>query len=251
MSGTFLDARRSFWHDAAMGRPLRNAAGGVIYHALNRANGRLRIFDNDGDYAAFETVLAAAVERSGVRLLAWCLMPNHWHLLAWPHRDGQLSDFMRWLTLTHTQRWHAHRHDAGSGHVYQGRFKSFPVQEDRHFLIVARYIERNALRAGLVKRAEHWRWSSLWAWTRGSAGERALLSPWPVRRSPDWLNWVNQPQTPAEEQAIQTSIKRGRPFGEDAWQRRTADELGLGTTLAPRGRPPIPPKPEISTVNVF
>ncbi len=124
----------------------------MIYHALNRANARLAIFDCDEDYAAFERVLAQAVTRFDMRLLAYCLMPNHFHLLVWPRDDGDLSTFMRWLTMTHTQRWHAFHRTVGSGHLYQGRFKSFPVESDDHFLTVCRYVERNALRANLIER---------------------------------------------------------------------------------------------------
>ena len=111
-----------------MGRPLRSTSADVVYHVLNRANARTMLFDDDGDYAAFERVLAQACERVSMRLLAYCVMPNHWHLVVWPRRDGDLSRFMNWLTLTHTQRWHQHRHTVGDGHVYQGRFKSFPVE---------------------------------------------------------------------------------------------------------------------------
>ncbi len=132
-----------------MGRPHRAAEGGYVYHLLNRANARMTIFEDSGDYEAFEEVLREAVARSKIRLLAYCLMPNHWHLVVWPKKDGELSQFAGWLTLTHTQRWHAHRGSTGSGHVYQGRFKSFPIQEDEHFYMVARYVERNALRANL------------------------------------------------------------------------------------------------------
>src|SRR4249920_3737271 len=128
-----------------MARPLRAAEGGLIYHTLNRANARLAILATDNDYAAFERVLTEAVARHDMRLLAYCLMPNHVHLLLWPRDDGDLSRFMRWLTMTHTQRWHAHRHSAGAGHVYQGRFKSFPVQGDGHLVTACRYVERNAL----------------------------------------------------------------------------------------------------------
>ena len=133
-----------------MGRPKRAADGGLVYHVLNRANARMTIFENDQDYAAFEHVLEEAVERTGTRLLAYCVLPNHWHLVLWPQEDGELSRFVGWLTLTHTQRWHAHRHSRGTGHVYQGRFKSFAVQEDEHFYTVCRYVERNALRANLA-----------------------------------------------------------------------------------------------------
>src|SRR5213079_76042 len=102
-----------------------------------------------------------------MRLIGYCLMPNHWHLVLWPRKDGELSAYLRWLTVTHTQRYHAHYHTAGTGPLYQGRFKSFPIQEDEHFLTVMRYAERNPLRANLVKRAEEWRWSSLWQRCQG------------------------------------------------------------------------------------
>src|SRR5882757_1619121 len=111
-----------------MPRRHRNAPGGIVYHVLNRGNGRAPIFENEGDYAAFERVLEEALAREPVRLLAYCLMPNHWHLVLWPREDGQLSEFMRLLTVTHTQRWHAHHHAIGTGPLYQGRFKSFPIQ---------------------------------------------------------------------------------------------------------------------------
>ena len=96
-----------------MGRPKRAADGGVIYHVLNRANARMPIFEKDGDYEAFEVVLQEAVERTETRLLAYCLLANHWHLIVWPREDGELSTFTGWLTLTHTQRWHAQRRTTG------------------------------------------------------------------------------------------------------------------------------------------
>jgi putative transposase len=128
-----------------MGRALRSSPGGYVYHALNRSNARAPIFLKDGDYEAFERVMVKSLEHvAGMRLVAYCLMPNHWHLVLWPRRDGELSDFMHWLTLTHTQRWHAHYRDVGSGHLYQGRFKSFPIEADDHYFAVSRYVERNA-----------------------------------------------------------------------------------------------------------
>ena len=136
-----------------MGRPLRATSADVVYHVLNRANARMTLFDDEGDYAAFERVLGQACERGQMRLLAYCVMPNHWHLVVWPRKDGDLSRFMNWLTLTHTQRWHQHRHTVGVGHVYQGRFKSFPVETNEYLLTVCRYVERNPVRAGLVERA--------------------------------------------------------------------------------------------------
>jgi REP element-mobilizing transposase RayT len=129
------------------------------YHVLNHANARLPIFERDEDFAAFERILAEGRERYDMRILAYCLLSNHWHWILWPKRDGDLSRFVGWVTLTHTQRWHAYRGSTGSGHVYQGRFKSFPIQDDDHFYVVCRYVERNALRAMLVEQAEQWRWS--------------------------------------------------------------------------------------------
>jgi putative transposase len=166
-------------------------------------------------------------------------MPNHWHLVLRPAKDGELAAFMQWLTLTHTRRWQEHRHCHGSGHVYQGRFKSFPVQTDRHFLTVCRYVERNALRAGLVERAEEWRWSSLWIRREGDEPQRARLGAWPVEGGVprQWLRTVNTPLAAAELDALRMSVGRGRPLGSATWTQRTADRLNLGHTLRPRGRP--------------
>ena len=220
-----------------MGRPKRAADGGLVYHVLNRANARMRIFDKPEDYEAFERVLREAVDRTETRLLAYCVMPNHWHLVVWPQEDGELSRFTGWLTLTHTQRWHAHHQSTGSGHVYQGRFKSFPVQDDEHLLAVCRYVERNALRANLVERAEAWRWGSLYRWKHGDARQNSLLAAWPLARLPGWLNKVNAPQTEAELSALRRSVNRGRPFGELSWSDEMARRLGLESTLRPQGRP--------------
>src|SRR5207245_2186722 len=195
-----------------MPRRLRMASGGYVYHVLNRAVGRARLFDKSGDYAAFEKVLQEAKEWLPTRLLAYCVMPNHWHLILWPDQDGHLSEFMRWLTVTHTQRWHAHRHTAGTGPLYQGRFKSFPIQDDDHFLTVCRYVERNALRANLVERAEEWRWSSLWHRVRGNTA--VTLDAWPVPVGSEWLSYVNRAETEAELKALHRSVVRGTPFGD-------------------------------------
>jgi putative transposase len=209
-----------------------------VYHALNRAIAQATLFREDGDYWAFERVLEQAHERVAVRILAYCIMPNHWHLVLWPRADADLSEFMRWLTLTHTQRWHAHHGTSGSGHLYQGRYKSFPVESDSHFLMVCRYVERNALRARLVSRAEDWRWGSLWRRERAKAADPWLWCRWPVTRPPDWLEIVNQPQTNRELEALRLCLARGRPYGSPMWTKRTARRLGLESSLRPRGRPP-------------
>lgn len=220
-----------------MPRRPRLAAGELAYHVLNRRVGRLPLFEKPPDYAAFENILAEASAATKIRMAAYCLMPNHWHLLLWPRRDGELSEVLRWITVTHTQRWHAHHKTAGTGPVYQGRFKSFPVQTDEHFLTVARYVERNALRAKMVNRAEDWQWGSLWRRTQGDPKFAAWLSDWPIDRPRDWVARVNRPQTAAELEALRTSVQRGRPFGDESWVRRMAKRFGLESTLRPRGRP--------------
>ena len=220
-----------------MGRPLRAAVGGLIYHVWNRANGRHPIFEKAGDYEAFEGVLGEAHERVPMRTLAYCVMPNHWHLVLWPRRDGELSRFMTWLTLTHTQRWHAHYQSAGTGHLYQGRFKSFPVQHDDHFLTVCRYVERNALRAGLVVQAEAWRWSSLWRRHQRAPASEGWLAEWPLVQPRDWVKWTNEPQTEAELEALRCCVARGRPYGTETWVKRMTRRLDLEGTVRPRGRP--------------
>ena len=223
-----------------MGRLPRAAEGGMVYHVLNRANARMRILDAESDYAAFEKVLVEAHERLPMRTLSYCLMPSHWHLVLWPRQDGELSEFMWWLTVTHAQRWHAAHGTAGTGHLYQGRFKSFPVQSDEHYLAVCRYVERNALRARLVERAEAWRWGSLWRRTNNVRAP--LLSDWPLPEPRNWRKQVNAPQTEAELAAIRRSVKRGSPLGSEAWVQTTAGTLGLASTLRPRGRPKVQPE---------
>jgi putative transposase len=220
-----------------MPRRPRLAAGELAYHVLNRRVGRLPLFEKPADYAAFEKILAEAHAQTKMRITAYCLMPNHWHLLLWPRKDGELSEVLRWITVTHTQRWHAHHHTAGTGPVYQGRFKSFPVQTDAHFLTVARYVERNARRAHLVSRAEDWPWSSLWRRAQTDPKFVSWLSDWPIDRPRDWVRRVNRAETAAELETLRVSVQRGRPFGEDAWVGRMAKRFGMESTLRPRGRP--------------
>jgi putative transposase len=220
-----------------MGRPLRTAVGGFVYHVLNRANARMRIFEKLQDYEAFELILAEAVRRTKMRLLAYCTLPNHWHLVLWPRNDGDLSAFVGWLTLTHTQRWHAHRHSVGSGHVYQGRFKSFLVESDEHLWTVCRYVERNPLRAGLCARAEQWQWSSAWRRVHGDEDSLALLSDWPLAMPGDWLRRLNRPESERELESLRRCANRNQPFGSGKWVDRVRKRFGLDSLFRPQGRP--------------
>ncbi|MBI3839709.1 MAG: transposase [Planctomycetia bacterium] len=222
-----------------MPRRARSIVGGLAYHVLNRANGRLRLFRKEADFAAFETVLQEAWERLPLRILAYTLMSNHWHFVVWPKsgQDRQISEFFRWLTVTHTQRWHAHHGTSGMGHVYQGRFKSFPIASDEHLLTVMRYVERNPVRAGIVERAEHWRWGSLWRRMADDREQRALLSDPPIAMPRPWNAYVNRAENEAELAALRQSARRGQPFGPETWQQRIARRLNLEHTFRARGRP--------------
>lgn len=221
-----------------MPRPKRICPAGEVFHVLNRSVARMTLFEKPDDYDAFLRVLEETWDRLPIPIFAMIVMPNHWHFVVRPTSDDQVSQFFRLLTVTHTMRWHAHYHTEGSGHLYQGRFKSFPVQSDEHLLKVIRYVERNPLRAKMVTGAEQWKWSSAWTrHQRSSTTSRwlALLTDPPLPRR--WREWVNQPQSEAEIKAIRTCIRRGSPFGSEVWTRNSVVRLGLDSTQRPRGRP--------------
>jgi putative transposase len=219
-----------------MPRTARVAPGGMLFHVLNRGVGRMQVFRAEKDYEAFHRVVEETLRVAPIRICAYCWMPNHWHFVLWPQRDGDLSTFMQRMANMHTQRWQRAKLCVGDGHLYQGRFKSFPLDNDEHFYSVVRYVERNALRAGLVGRAEDWRWGSLHQRVRRTRGP--LLADWPLPQPSDWAEYVNLPQTEAEIDAIRRCLRRGSPYGNAAWAEQTAAELGLGSTLRGRGRPP-------------
>ena len=197
-----------------MARRRRIFPAGLVFHVVNRSAKRARLFRTDSDYAAFEQVLSTGTERGDVALFSYCVMPNHWHLLLSPNEGRSLSRFMHWLTTTHARRWQISRDADGQGAVYQGRFKAVPVSSDQHFLWVCRYVERNALRASLVDRAEDWRWSSL----SNDDAPRIKLSDWPVVRPDNWVELVNTPQTDAELEAFRTAVRTSEPFGDAVWK---------------------------------
>ncbi len=219
---------------AAMPRTARASVGGMCYHVINRGNNRVEVFHKPEDYDAFVSIIAEACQRLPMRVLGYCVMPNHFHLVLWPFHDGDLSRWMQWLLTAHVRRYH--RHHGGSGHVWQGRFKGFPIESDDHLLGVLRYVERNPVRAELVELAEDWQWSSLRHW----AHRPSLLKPdpGPVKRDRNWVKRVNTPLSASDLQGIRHSVSRGTPLGTDSWVESTASMLGLESTTRPRGRPP-------------
>ncbi len=220
-----------------MPRAARVAPGGMVFHVLNRAIARVRIFENNGDYAAFEQTLAETLRQRPMRVCSYCLMPNHWHFLLWPERDGELAAFLQRLTIAHVRKWQEYRGVTGTGHLYQARYKSFPVEDDEHFLAVARYVERNPQRAGLVSRAEDWQWGSLWRRCRNAIAPSIPLSAWPMPIPASWLDWVNAAEDEDQLKQLRTSIGRGRPFGRVEWQHRVAKQLRLESSFREPGRP--------------
>jgi len=215
-----------------MPRTLRASVGGIWYHALNRGNGRATVFHQPADYDAFIDAMADACTRRPLDILGFCLMPNHFHVIVRPRADGDLSRWMQWLLMAHARRYH--RHYLTTGHVWQGRFKTFPIQDDDHLRTVLRYVERNALRAELVARAEDWKWSSLPRWQR--CDPFLWYGETPVRDK-RWLAHVNEPISAGDLTRLRLSAERGRPYGDESWTEQTARRLGLESTLRSRGRP--------------
>jgi putative transposase len=197
-----------------------------VYHVLNRGAKKGLLFGNASDYGAFEDLLSEATTRVPMRVLAYCLMPNHWHLLLWPLQDGDLSRFVKWLATTHACRWTRDRECVGNGAVYQSRFKSIPIETGPHLFWAWRYVERNALRAQLVSKAEDWQWCSLRK--RMNVPSPPWLDRGPVPLPADWPEVVNVPQTNEEIEVFRNRMKKGKPFGRDDW---------LSSSEAIRGRP--------------
>ncbi len=220
-----------------MPRINRVDVGGEVYHVLNRANARVRIFDNKKDYKQFEDILEEAVAKFNMRLLAYCVMPNHWHLVLYPKRDGDLQQFMSWLSNTHTRRWHITKDTVGQGHLYQGRYKSFLCEQDQYLLTLLRYTERNAKRSNLVKKAEQWQWSSVWRRTFGTQKQQELLSGWPIPKPENYLLLLNKALTIAEEKSLEKAEVKNIPFGKDGWVNKIVKKYNIEQVLRGVGRP--------------
>jgi putative transposase len=217
-------------------------AGGH-YHVISRGNNRATVFESSADYESFLALVGHAQRRLELGLLAYCLMPNHFHLVIAQRHAGDISRWMHWLLTT----FGAHHHDRheSCGRLWQGRFKAFPIEQDGHLLTVMRYVERNALRAGLVPRAEDWPWGSL---ARRNRSSQALLSRPPLPLPSGWLDWVNAAQSAEELAALRDCVNRQRPYGGERWVNESADRLGLRSSVRPRGRPrKMPPAANLAT----
>jgi putative transposase len=220
-------------HDHVMPRTARASIGGICYHVINRGNARATVYHNSSDFDSFIDLMTKATSRIPMRILSYCLMPNHFHLVLWPFGDGDMSRWMQWLLTSHVRRYHRLR--GTSGRIWQGRFKAFPIQQDRHLLSVMRYVERNPVRANLVRSAADWTWSSISA---SALKPQVVTTPAPVSKPKDWSRFVDIPQTSAELTALRRCTQRNAPFGGTTWVRNTAKSLGLEASIRDLGRPP-------------
>ena len=219
-----------------MPRIPRGQQGGYAYHVINRGNGRGTVFHKTQDYEAFLSLLAEAKKRHRVKLFGFCLMPNHFHLVVEPAHQTALSQFMQWLLTSHVRRYH--KHYGSSGHVWQGRFKSFAVQRDEHLITTLRYVLQNPVRAGLSETVHEWPWSS--------ARRRQLVDRSPVDEEIRWSEQLESRLDELQVATIRECLNRQRPFGQSEWQTKMAVTFGLGSTLRPRGRPRSEKKSSLS-----
>jgi putative transposase len=214
-------------------RPPRIIHADQYYHVLNRANRKAEVFHSPRDYAAFVELMSQAQQQRELPIIAACLMPNHVHIVARPRARDDLTKWMHWLFTTHARRYNDQH--GSSGHVWQDRFKAFMAQDDQHLITVMRYVERNALRAKLVERAQDWAWGSL-HW-RTIFPERLALTAPPEPLPSWWVDFVNQAQTAAELAEIRASVNRQRPFGAPDWVKAQAAGAELNQSLVSPGRP--------------
>ncbi len=222
-----------------MPRQARVSVADVIYHVINRANGRATIFHTEKEYKHFISLVKEARDLTDMRILGYCIMPNHWHLILYPQTDTQLAEFMGWLTSTHVRQYRTKTKTIGYGHLYQDRYKSFPVETNEYLQTLMRYVEQNPLRARLVERAEDWIWSSLYVRERGSDKEKKLLAELTLDLPINYLESVNDIINKETLELVRVSVNKGTPYGKDGWVKDMVAEHGLVHTTRGRGRPKI------------
>ncbi len=210
-----------------MPRRPRGELRGEIHHILNRGNNREIVFHDETDHSRFILAMKEAKTRVPIRVYSFTTMSNHFHAVVQPRDIDTLSRFVHaWMS------GHAQKHNCRyrlPGHIWQGRFKAFPVEGDSHFLTVMKYVLLNPVRAGIVANPRDYPWSSL--------NHRDIVDPWPMPVL-DLDEWLRAPLEPKLLEAIRNSVNRQLPFGDTAWTKRTAAALGIPTTPPRRGRPP-------------
>jgi putative transposase len=217
-----------------MARMARVVAAGVPHHVTQRGNRRQQVFFSDADYRTYMSLLAGACRRAHVAVWAYCLMPNHVHLILVPRdEDGlraALADAHRRYSrgINFREGWR--------GYLWQGRFASFPM-DDNYLLACARYVELNPVRAGLAARAKDWRWSSARAHLKGRDDGLVSVSRL-LSRADDWKNFLDEGLDGAACEVIRASERTGRPLGDKSFIRKL--EKKLDRTLTRRKPGPKP-----------
>jgi|SRR3989344_1420274 len=197
----------------------------------------MQIFNVAEEYHLFEKLLLDAKELVGMRVLAYTLMPNHWHLVLHPQNDKDMGIFMHRLTNTHTRQVHVRTRTIGSGYLYQGRYKSFLVDSDVYFLTLIKYVERNSVRAKLVEKCEDWQWGSAWRRIHGTKTQQELLALPPFPLPSQYRRWINTPDRKDELEKIRYCMSKGAPYGRGSWVEKMVMKYNLETTLRSVGRP--------------
>jgi putative transposase len=198
---------------------------GFAYHVFNRGNDKRLLFRKPSDYLDFLRLLRIAPNASAVRLLAFCLMPNHWHLAVMPPDVAALSTYVHWVTTLHGRQWRRDYGGAVPGHVYQGRYHSIPILTDEHLLIVLRYVEANPVRAGLVSSAGDWPWSSR-AKRPHREAPRPAAWPWPVPTN--WEQQLDAAQPHAQIRAVRAALVRSAPISAEDLAEPPTSDRGAG-----------------------
>jgi putative transposase len=222
-----------------MPRRLRHTLRGTAFHVMNRAVRRTLLCTTSLDYLAFLAVVQEGLRRYKVSVCAYCLMPNHWHFVVLCDRIEDISKWLHWVTGTHAIRWNIAHGTRGRGAVYQSRFKAVPIQTETSFYRVCSYVERNALRKGLVHTAEEWEYGSLYASCNNC--DNVPLTRWPIVRPDNWIQIVNGPENASELDTLRRTIRRNQPIGDPIWQRAVAPFAGL--SMRSIGRPRKDPRP--------
>jgi putative transposase len=193
-----------------MPRRARSTQRANYFHVINRSVRKLVLFTQPADYRAFLSILSDGLAQHPVRLIAYCLMPNHWHLVVGQTDTATLSRCLHWVTSTHAIRLNRHWQSVGQGPVYQGRFTSMEVPAVGDLVRVCRYVERNALQAGLVRRAQDWPWSSLSERLQSTPAVPLVNAPFLCSRA--WADYVNAPRT--GDDAVSSLLQRTVPLDD-------------------------------------
>jgi len=204
MASGLLSARL----EVSMPRAIRYSPADSVHHVINRGSDRRRLFASLDDFAEFLDLIAWAKGHCPIRIVAYCLMPTHWHLILWPPEPNAMPSFLHRLCTTHSIRWRKSTATVGEGHVYQHRYHAFLIESEAYYFRALRYVEANPVRAGLVTSASDWPWSSL---AERLGADRGILDPGPLKLPDNWPEQVEQAMIPAELEDFHSKLRKHSP----------------------------------------